>query len=161
MDGVLTDGRIIFDGFGNEWKFFDVKDGHGIKLLQRAGLEVGIVSGRKAKAVGIRARELGIRLVIQKALDKGKILEEILKKRKIEAQSICYMGDDVVDIPMMRKVGFAVAVADGGAETKRHAHYVTQHRGGRGAVREVCELILKCQGKWKEVTQRYFTDAID
>ncbi len=156
VDGVLTDGRIIYDNSGNEWKFFDVKDGHGIKLLQRAGLEVGILTGRKAKGTTIRARELGIRLVVQKALDKGKALEEIQKKRKIDGPSIGYIGDDLVDIPVFARVGFAVATADGVAEAKRCAHYVTRRRGGRGAVREVCELILKCQDKWKDVTRRYF-----
>ncbi len=156
VDGVLTDGRIIFDGGGNEWKFFNVKDGHGIKLAQRAGLEVGILSGRRSRAVSVRARDLGIQLVVQRALDKGHALEKIMAQRHIQPQQICYVGDDVVDIPVFSRVGFAVAVADGVAEAKAMAHYVTVARGGKGAVREVCEILLKSQGKWAAVCQKYF-----
>lgn len=157
VDGVLTDGRIIHDDSGGEWKFFDVRDGHGIKLIQRGGVEVGILSGRKAKAVSVRARELGIQLVVQKALDKAKALEQIEKRKKVRAEFICYVGDDVVDIPVFSRVGLAIAVADGVAEAKRHAHYVTRRRGGRGAVREVCERILKWQGKWSKVMHKYLS----
>ncbi|MCX5910111.1 MAG: HAD-IIIA family hydrolase [Deltaproteobacteria bacterium] len=156
VDGVLTDGRIIFDGAGEEWKFFNVKDGHGIKMLQRAGLAVGILSGRSSRAVRVRARDLGIALVIQKAFDKGQALEKIITQKHIEPRQICYVGDDVVDIPVFSRVGLAVAVADSVAEAKAGAHYITRCPGGRGAVREVCDLLLKCQGKWPEVTQKYF-----
>jgi 3-deoxy-D-manno-octulosonate 8-phosphate phosphatase (KDO 8-P phosphatase) len=156
VDGVLTDGRIIFDGDGREWKFFNVKDGHGIKLVQRAGLEVGILSGRRSRAVSVRARDLGITLVVQQALDKGQALEKILFRKNIEAREICYVGDDVVDVPVFSRVGLAVAVADAVAEAKAGAHYITRCSGGRGAVREVCDLLLKCQGKWSEVTRKYF-----
>jgi len=156
VDGVLTDGRIIYDGKGQEWKFFNVKDGHGIKLLQRAGIEVGILSGRRSSAVTHRARELKIDLVLQRALDKGKALETIQKKKEISLSEVCYVGDDLVDLPVFSRVGFAVAVADSVAEVKKKAHFVTRLPGGHGAVREVCELLLRAQRKWSIVTQKYF-----
>ncbi|OGP48794.1 MAG: phenylphosphate carboxylase subunit delta, partial [Deltaproteobacteria bacterium RBG_13_51_10] len=155
VDGVLTDGRIVYDGREREFKSFDIKDGQGIKLFQQAGLKVGILSGRKSSAVRLRAKELGIEILYQKALDKAKTLEVILQKNKIRAEQICFMGDDLVDLPVLLRVGLAVAVADGVEEVKANAHYVTHHPGGRGAVREICELILKAQGKWESVTQKY------
>ncbi|MDI6753070.1 MAG: HAD-IIIA family hydrolase [Thermodesulfobacteriota bacterium] len=156
VDGVLTDGRIVYDGRGQELKSFDIKDGQGIKLLQQAGLKVGIISGRKSSAVSLRARELGIDLLLQKALDKAKALERIIRKGNIRAEQICFVGDDLVDLAVFPRVGFAVAVADSVKEVKENAHYITHCPGGRGAVREVCELILKVQGKWEAVTQKYF-----
>jgi 3-deoxy-D-manno-octulosonate 8-phosphate phosphatase (KDO 8-P phosphatase) len=155
VDGVLTDGCVVYDGQGRELKSFNIKDGHGIKLLQRAGLEVGILSGRRSAAVRLRARELGIGLLSQKVLDKAKGLEEILRRKKIAAEQICYVGDDLVDLPVFSRVGLAVAVADSVPEVRKKAHYVTRHTGGRGAVREICELILKAQGKWELVTAKY------
>ena len=156
VDGVLTDGRIVYDGAGRELKFFDIKDGQGIKLLQQAGLEVGILSGRKSPALRLRAKELGIRLVRQRVLDKGKALETILHKKRFRAEQICFVGDDLVDLPVLARVGLAVAVADSVEDVKANAHYISRHPGGQGAVREVCDLILKAQGKWKAVTQKFF-----
>ncbi|MBI5966764.1 MAG: HAD-IIIA family hydrolase [Deltaproteobacteria bacterium] len=156
VDGVLTDGRVVYDGGGRELKFFHIKDGHGIKLLQRAGLAVGILSGRRSSAVRLRAKELGIDLLQQKALDKAKVLEAILRKKKIRAEQVCFVGDDLVDLPVFSRVGLAVAVADSVEDVKAHAHYITHRPGGQGAVREVCEMILKAQGKWERVTQKYF-----
>jgi 3-deoxy-D-manno-octulosonate 8-phosphate phosphatase (KDO 8-P phosphatase) len=157
VDGVLTDGRVIYDDTGKEWKFFNIKDGYGIKLVRRAGLRVGILSGRKSASVGVRAKELGIDLVVQKSLDKSKELGKIMQKEKLKPEQICFVGDDLVDIPVFSQVGFAVAVADSVTEAKKSAHYITRQRGGKGAVREVCELILKAQGKWDTVTQKYFS----
>jgi 3-deoxy-D-manno-octulosonate 8-phosphate phosphatase (KDO 8-P phosphatase) len=156
VDGVLTDGRIVYDGAGRELKFFDIKDGHGIKLLQQAGLEVGILSGRRSPALRLRAKELGIRLLRQRVLDKGKALEAILNKKRFRAEQICFVGDDLVDLPVLARVGLAVAVADSVEDVKASAHYITRHPGGQGAVREVCDLILKAQGKWKAATQKFF-----
>ena len=156
VDGVLTDGGILFDGEGREMKFFDAKDGHGIKMLQRGGVQVGILSGRRSQTVRRRARELGIQIVRQKVLDKVKGLEEILRKEKIPVEQICYVGDDLVDLPLFPLVGLAIAVADAVEDVKARAHYVTRLPGGQGAVREVCDLLLKAQGKWETVTQRYF-----
>ncbi len=156
VDGVMTDGRIIFDSNGVESKFFNVKDGHGIKLLQRAGVEVGIVSGRTSQVVTNRAAELGIERVFQGSLDKLSVYREILAETGLADAQIAFMGDDVIDIPVMRRVGFAAAPADAVEEVLPHAHFVTRNRGGWGAVRELCDLILKGQGAWETVTGKYF-----
>ncbi|HLO26877.1 MAG TPA: HAD hydrolase family protein [Geobacteraceae bacterium] len=156
VDGVLTDGRIIFDSNGVESKFFNVKDGHGIKLLQRAGVEVGIISGRTSQVVTNRAAELGITRVFQGSLDKLAIYREILADTGLDDAQIAFMGDDVIDIPVMRRVGFAAAPADALEEVLPHAHFVARNRGGWGAVRELCDLIIKGQGAWETVTARYF-----
>lgn len=155
VDGVLTDGRIVLDGAGREIKFFDVKDGQGIQFLRAAGVETGILSSRASLPVRQRARDLGIRLVRQKVKEKGSELERICRQKKLDGEQIAYVGDDWVDLPVFPKVGLAVAVADGIAELKKKAHYVTRAPGGHGAVREVCEAILKAQGKWKQVTEKY------
>lgn len=156
VDGVMTDGRIIFDSNGVESKFFNVKDGHGIKMVQRAGIEVGIISGRGSVVVSNRAAELGISLVYQKALDKLTPYQEILERTELTDAQVAFMGDDVIDIPVLRRVGFAVAPADAVDEVFPHVHFTTRNRGGWGAVREVCDLLLRGQGKWDEITARYF-----
>jgi 3-deoxy-D-manno-octulosonate 8-phosphate phosphatase (KDO 8-P phosphatase) len=157
VDGVMTDGRLGFDGEGREFKFFYARDGIGIKLLQQAGVRVGILSGRRAKVVTLRAKELGISLIRQKIQDKSRALGEILEAEKLRPEQVCYMGDDLVDLSVLRRVGFAVAVADAVAEVKSVAHLVTQTPGGWGAVREVCEKVLKIQGKWEKGTRKFFS----
>jgi 3-deoxy-D-manno-octulosonate 8-phosphate phosphatase (KDO 8-P phosphatase) len=159
VDGVMTDGRIIYDDCGGEIKAFDVKDGHGIKLLQRAGIRVGIITGRQSAVVDRRASELGIELVYQGAKDKLVPFLEILHKTGLTAEQIAYLGDDFPDLPILRRVGFAATVADAVAELKPHVHYVTQHDGGRGAVREICDLLLKETGRWENITARYFSES--
>jgi 3-deoxy-D-manno-octulosonate 8-phosphate phosphatase (KDO 8-P phosphatase) len=156
VDGVMTDGRIIFDSNGVESKFFNVKDGHGIKMVQRAGLEVAIISGRASQVVANRAEELGIARVYQKSLDKMTPYLEILSLTGLNDAQVAFVGDDVIDIPVLRRVGFAAAPADAVAEVLPFVHFVTANRGGWGAVREVCDLILKAQGSWEPVTERYF-----
>jgi 3-deoxy-D-manno-octulosonate 8-phosphate phosphatase (KDO 8-P phosphatase) len=155
VDGVMTDGGIIYDGNGLETKIFNVKDGHGIKMLQRVGIEVGIITGRSSAVVNIRAQELGIELVYQGALRKLESYEDVKRKTGLTDSQIAYMGDDVIDVPVMRRVGFAAAPHDALSEAKNAAHYIASSDGGRGAVREVCDLILKGCGKWDEVTERY------
>ncbi|NWF54138.1 MAG: HAD hydrolase family protein [Syntrophaceae bacterium] len=157
VDGVMTDGRLGFDGKGREFKFFYARDGIGIKLLQQMGVRVGILSGRRAKVVSLRAKELGISLVRQKIQDKAQALAEILETENLRPEQVCYMGDDLVDLSVLRRVGLAVAVADAVEEVKSLAHLVTRAPGGLGAVREVCELILKTQGKWEKGTKKYFS----
>ena len=152
VDGVLTDGRIIYDDSGRELKCFDVKDGHGIRLLMRAGIEVGIITGRESKAVEYRAKNLGISILYQKVYDKVEVYDLIRDKKGLTDQQVCYIGDDLLDMPLMRRVGFPVTVADGSKEIKSIADYVTIKSGGNGAVREVCELILKAQDKWVDHT---------
>ena len=155
VDGVLTDGGLIYDGTGREYKTFHIRDGQGIVLLQRAGIRVGLLSGRSSPAVRIRARELGIRLVREKVVDKRSALSAICAKERMEKGEICFMGDDLIDLPVFGEVGFAVAVADAAEELKTCAHYVTRRRGGEGAVRELCEMLLKAQGKWQKTIRPY------
>lgn len=156
VDGILTDGRIIYDHDGVESKMFDVKDGHGLKLIQRAGIRVGIITGRSSEVVALRARELGIDIVYQGAKEKMVPYREILEKLGLEDDEVAYMGDDLVDLPVLSRVGFSATVADAVEDIKPYVHYVAQKRGGRSAVREVCDLLLKESGRWPEVTRRYF-----
>lgn len=154
-DGVLTDGRIIMLPTGDETKVFDVKDGHAIVMLHRAGIKSGIISGRQSAIVRARAKELGIAHVHEMAWVKTEAYEKILAEEDLTSEAVCYVGDDVVDIPLLRRAGLAVAVADAVAEVKQFAHLVTVRAGGRGAVREVIELIMNAQGKWEEAMARY------
>lgn len=157
VDGVMTDGRIVYDAHGVETKFFNVKDGHGIKMLQRGGVEVGIITGRQSQVVTNRAAELGITILYQKALDKLTPYLEILEKTGLKDENVAFMGDDIIDIPVMRRVAFAATPADAMDYVRDHAHFVSQNRGGWGAVRELCDLILKGTGTWDTVTARYFS----
>ena len=154
-DGVLTDGRITLVEGGDELKSFHTRDGHGLVMLHRAGLSSGIISGRTSSAVERRARDLGIRFVRQGELNKVVAFEEVLKEAGVGPDDVAFVGDDVVDVPLMRRSGLAVAVSDATEETRAAAHYVTSLPGGFGAVREVCELILKAQGRWDELMRRY------
>jgi 3-deoxy-D-manno-octulosonate 8-phosphate phosphatase (KDO 8-P phosphatase) len=156
-DGVLTDGSLTLLDDGDELKSFNVRDGHGIVLLHRAGLRSGILSGRRSTSVERRAQELGMHmeLVCQGSLDKIKDFGDLLARAELQQNEVAYIGDDVNDIPVMQRVELAVAVADATAETLSAAHYVTKGRGGRGAVREVVELILKAQGQWNKLMERY------
>jgi len=154
-DGVLTDGRIVLLSETEETKFFDVKDGHAIRMAGRAGLKTAIISGRASFAVRARARDLGIAYLYEGAWIKIGPYEEVLAAEGIGDEAVCYVGDDVTDIPLMRRAGLAVAVADAVEEARQHAHYVTERPGGRGAVREVIELIMKAQSKWDEAMSRY------
>ena len=154
-DGVLTDGRITPVVGGDELKSFHTHDGHGLVMLHRAGLRSGIISGRTSRLVEARAADLGITYVRQGALDKLSIFDALLVEADVAPAEVAYVGDDVVDIPLMRRSGLAVAVSDATPDTRDAAHYVTRLAGGHGAVREVCELILKAQGRWDELMKRY------
>ncbi|HKP11369.1 MAG TPA: HAD hydrolase family protein, partial [Blastocatellia bacterium] len=149
-DGVLTDGRIIMLPGGDETKVFDVKDGHAIVMMHRAGIRSAIISGRQSSVVRQRAKELGIAHLHEMAWVKTGAYEEVLAEEGLTDEAVCYVGDDVVDIPLLRRAGLAIAVADAVAEVKQFAHLVTARAGGRGAVREVIEMILQAQGKWEE-----------
>jgi len=151
VDGVLTDGRISYVPSGDsleEVKSFDVADGTGVTLAHWAGLATGIISGRSSRSVVERARELDIEEVHVGIRDKSAVLDDIINSRSISAENVAFIGDDVVDLSAMRRVGFPVAVANASDDVKPHAAYVTSACGGQGAVREVIELILKAQGKW-------------
>lgn len=155
VDGVLSDGRIVYDAHGTEIKTFDVKDGHGIKMLQRAGIEVGIISGRSSRVVNVRAKELGIEILYQGISDKALPYAEIVKQLGLRDEEVAYIGDDIVDLPILHRVGFAVATADAVDDIRPYVHYVTNRCGGRGAVREVCDLILKARGEWQSLMADY------
>ena len=154
-DGVLTDGRITLHADGDEQKSFHTRDGHGLVLLHRAGLQSGIISGRTSSVVVRRASDLGIAHVRQGTHNKIVEYAEVLAAAGVSERETAYVGDDVTDIPLMRRSELAIAVADATAETRAAAHYVTELPGGFGAVREVCELILKAQGRWAELMRRY------
>lgn len=156
VDGVMTDGRLIYHDNGTESKAFDVRDGHGTKMLRQAGIETVLISGRDCPLVDKRAADLGITRVVQGVRDKVPILEEILSQVGLKFEEVAFVGDDVVDLTVMNLVGFAVAVADASEYLFDIAHYVTVAPGGRGAVREVAELILGVQGLWSKVASPYF-----
>ena len=157
VDGVLTDGGIYLGAGGMELKRFDVQDGAGIRMLQSAGLKVGIITGRSSKAVKKRARELGIEACYQGVKDKSDVFDKILKKYHITEESVCYVGDDIQDLSLIKACGVGVAVKNARLEVKKSADYTTQVNGGEGAVREVAELILKAQGKWKGVVEGVYS----
>ncbi|MBI5641267.1 MAG: HAD-IIIA family hydrolase [Nitrospirae bacterium] len=156
VDGVLTDGSIILDNEGNEYKSFHVRDGHGIKMLIKAGVQVAIITGRHSKVVDRRAHELGITEVFQKCFLKTAAYNILREKYSLSDKEIAYIGDDIVDVPIMAKVGLPVAVADAVAELRQYALFVTKNRGGRGAVREVTDFILKAKGIWEGLFDEYF-----
>jgi 3-deoxy-D-manno-octulosonate 8-phosphate phosphatase (KDO 8-P phosphatase) len=157
VDGVLTAGHIIFNNQGIETKQFHIRDGLGVRLWQRAGYKVGLITGRSSHVVKVRAAELGIDIVRQTAEDKLPVAQEILTQLGLEPAQVCYVGDDLPDVPVIRYVGLGVAVADACAEARAAAHYTTTLPGGSGAVREVIELILKAQRRWDDLIQKYTT----
>ena len=154
VDGVLTDGKIVIDHKGYETKYFDVQDGLGIVILRRAGFKTAIISARAAGAVVARAKDLKIDKVYQDAYPKLNAFRSFLKDFRLKKEEVCFIGDDVPDICVFKEVGFAVSVPNGTIDAKRYAHYITQKKGGEGAIREVIELILNVQGRWDTLVQR-------
>ena len=151
VDGVLTDGRIIYSDDGQELKAFHVRDGSGLKFWRQSGKRVAILSGRSSSTISRRAAELGIDPVVQGADEKLPAFRRILKDTGLNAEQVCAVGDDLADLPVLTQCGIAVAVADAVAELKAIAHYVTQTPGGHGAVREVVEWLMHGQGTWESV----------
>jgi 3-deoxy-D-manno-octulosonate 8-phosphate phosphatase (KDO 8-P phosphatase) len=154
VDGVMTDGTVIM-GAGIETKRFHIRDGLGLKLLQHSGIKVGWISRRPSSATQERAADLKIDFLAQGDTAKVPAVEAILRQTNLNWADICYVGDDIVDIGVLKRAGVAVAVGDGVAEAKAAADYITKHSGGQGAVREIVELILKAQNKWKAVVANY------
>jgi 3-deoxy-D-manno-octulosonate 8-phosphate phosphatase (KDO 8-P phosphatase) len=146
VDGVLTDGALYLSDTGEEMKAFNSRDGHGMKMLRESGVELAIISGRRSRCVELRAKNLGIELLYQGVEDKVKAYRELLEARGIETGATAYMGDDVVDLPVMVRCGLALTVPEAPLIVRQHASYVTSAQGGRGAAREVCELIMQAQG---------------
>ncbi len=160
VDGVLTDGRIIYADNGAEVKNFHVRDGAGLKLWEHAGKQSAIITGRTSNIVEVRAAEVGIRHVFQGAVEKLPAYRQLLATTGFRPEQVCYVGDDVPDIPLLRRCGLAVAVADACSDVFADGHYVTKATGGNGAVREVIELILGCQGHWQRLLERFRADDL-
>lgn len=155
VDGVMTGGGIILDDRGNEFKVFHVRDGHGLKMVQRVGINVALITGRESKVVVRRAKELGISEIHQRSRDKVKAYEKVLKKFGATDAEAAYVGDDIVDIPLLRRVGFPITVADADESAKAFAAMVTSNPGGKGAVREVTDYLLKARGLWDDIVKKY------
>jgi len=155
VDGVMTDGSIVYDNRGNELKIFYVRDGFGITLLHCAGIKTCIVTAKGSAAVLKRAKDLGMAKVYQSAHDKLEAYRKVRKEFRVRDEEVCFIGDDLIDLPILRRAGLSVAVKDAIDEVKNSSHYITHNVGGRGAVREVTELILKAQGLWETAVGRY------
>ncbi len=155
VDGVLTDGGLVIHGDGSESKVFNVYDGHRIKMWQRAGLLCGVLSGRESAATARRAEQLALSFVMQGCTEKLPAFERLLSDAKLAADEVAYVGDDLMDLPLLRRVGFAVTVGSASEEVKQQADYVTSRGGGEGAVAEVIEYMLKITGRWEDLIQRY------
>ncbi len=155
VDGVMTDGALYLSDSGEEIKVFNSLDGHGMKMLRESGVELAVITGRTSRIVELRAKNLGIELVYQGVEDKARAFAELLTARKLDAAATAYMGDDVVDLPVLTRCGLALSVPDAPLIVRQHAHYVSRAGGGRGAVREVCELIMHAQGTLDARLQMY------
>lgn len=155
IDGVMTDGTLYFGDDGLEYKGFNSLDGHGLKMLQGAGVELAIITGRSSHVVECRARNLGITLVHQGAHDKLAVYESLCRELNLQCDETAFMGDDVVDLPVMRRAGLAIAVPTAPELVKAHSHYITQRAAGHGAVREACEFIMQAQGTFDTAMAPY------
>lgn len=155
VDGVLTDGLLYLTDGGEEIKAFNSRDGHGMKMLRESGVELAIITGRTSRSVELRAKNLGIELLFQGVSDKARAFAELLATRRLDAAATAYMGDDVVDLPVLRRCGLALTVPDAPLAVKQQADYVTRAPGGRGAAREVCELIMHAQGTLERQIEFY------
>lgn len=155
VDGTLTDGKIHYSDSWIEHKSFDVMDGFGIQLLHRFGMKTGIITGRDSPIVTQRAKELEIEILRQGRYPKGEVLDEILKSENLTEDQVAFIGDDLFDLPALMRVGFSAAPSNAHPEVKKCVHFVSQYAGGNGAVREVCEIILKVQGHWESVLRKY------
>jgi len=155
VDGVLTDGRIIYDSSGKDSKSFDVHDGLGVYCLHKFGINTILITAKKSKAIFPRAKDMHVAEVFADIFPKTGVLDKILKKYRVAADEICFIGDDLVDLSLMLKIGLPIAPKNAAGDIKEAAVYITDCRGGRGAVREVAELILKSQDKWKDVLKFY------
>ncbi|MBP7215752.1 MAG: HAD-IIIA family hydrolase [Candidatus Omnitrophica bacterium] len=155
VDGVLTDGRIVYDSRGHDMKFFDVHDGMGVYLLKKAGIPTILITAKGSRAIRPRAKDMRVDGVFADVSPKTIALTKIMKKYGVKKEEICFVGDDLVDLCMMKSVGFPIAVFNACPEIKQSAGYITLREGGRGAVREVAELILKAKGLWQEAVKAY------
>jgi len=157
VDGVLTDAGIIYSDSGEQIKKFNAKDGLGIKLLMEAGIKVGIISGLSSKALEHRCSKLGINLLFAGIKNKSKVLDSIISQTGIDPQNMVFVGDDIIDLPVMKRVGVSFCVADASVDVKKYSDFITSLNGGHGAVREVCESILKAKKLWDDILDKYLS----
>ena len=155
VDGVLTDGKLYYGGDGVELKAFNIQDGLGLRLLRASGVEVAIITGRTSRAVELRAQNLGVAQLFQGVSDKLAVFEQLLARMQLDSSATAAMGDDLPDLPVLRRCGFAACVPEAPALVRSHAHYVTERKGGCGAVREVCELLMSAQGTLEAAMQQH------
>ncbi len=155
VDGVLTDNRLFYGDNGIEYKAFHTRDGHGMVLLRDAGIDIGIITGRTSEVVTRRMADLKVKYVYQGVPDKLPTFEKLMNECGLKPDQVAYMGDDILDLPILRRVGLAAMPANADPTLKEHVHFVSRHPGGQGAVRELCELILKAQGLWDEIMTFY------
>ncbi|PQO32160.1 phenylphosphate carboxylase subunit delta [Bremerella cremea] len=155
VDGVLTDGGVILNNEGVESKQFHIRDGFGLRLWRQAGFKCGVITGRNSQVVRLRAQELGMDIVRQGIQDKATVAEELLQKFNLQPKQLAYVGDDLIDLGVIRLAGLGIAVADAADEVKAAADYTTKTPGGKGAIREVVELILKAKKVWNDIIQTY------
>jgi 3-deoxy-D-manno-octulosonate 8-phosphate phosphatase (KDO 8-P phosphatase) len=154
VDGVLTDGRIIYDNFGDELKFFNVSDGLGMTLLSRTKIKSVIITAKKTKIVRRRARDMGVAALFSDH-NKLKVYNKVIKRFKVTDKEVCFIGDDLLDLPVLKRAGFSAAPPNAAKEVLDSVHYVTKKEGGKGAVRELIEIILKSQGLWDKIVSKY------
>ena len=155
VDGVLTDGKLYYGGDGVELKAFNIQDGLGLRLLRASGVEVAIITGRTSRAVELRAENLGVTQLFQGVSDKLAVFEQLRARMKLDSSAAAAMGDDLPDLPVLRRCGLAACVPEAPVLVRSHAHYVTHRNGGCGAVREVCELLMSAQGTLEAAMQQY------
>lgn len=155
VDGVLTDGKLYFDNDGKESKSFNTLDGHGIKMLQKSGVKVGIITGRTSKLVQKRAQDLGIQILVQGREDKFQALQEILEQEPVALENIAFMGDDYPDLTVMTRVGLSLSVANAHAEVAKRSHWQSEKCGGAGAVRDACDMIMLAQDTYRQALALY------
>lgn len=159
VDGVLTDGRVLLHGDGSESKQFSIRDGTGIVWAQRAGIEVGLLSARRSGATDARAAQLGIRIVRQQAGEKIQMYEELLARQQLDDAAVAFMGDDLLDLPVLARVGLSAAPADAAPEVRSRVDWVSTRTGGDGAARELVEVILRAQGRWESLLRDYLGEG--
>ncbi|BBP43210.1 3-deoxy-manno-octulosonate-8-phosphatase KdsC [Thiosulfativibrio zosterae] len=159
VDGVMTDNRLIYGDDGQEYKAFYTRDGHGMVMLQKSGIDIGIITGRKSQLVENRMRDLKVKHLYQGVPDKLPTFLELVEKLSLRMSEVAYVGDDILDLPILKRVGLSVTPADGDQEVKSRVDYISQFKGGQGCVREVCEIIMKSQDAWQTHMDFYLRDA--
>lgn len=159
VDGVMTDNRLIYGDDGQEYKAFYTRDGHGMVMLQKSGIDIGIITGRKSQLVENRMRDLKVKHLYQGVPDKLPTFLELVEKLSLRMSEVAYIGDDILDLPILKRVGLSVTPADGDQEVKSRVDYISQFKGGQGCVREVCEIIMKSQDAWQTHMDFYLRDA--